>query len=239
MQKQSNIYISTTNNVVNFKIRIPWQWCKDIGITEEDRFICIGYNNNKLCIEKRDIILFSTLNKKEKILQIQKYMEKYYNDNIVLRNIYTKEIPSKEEIKLIKKQNKRLIEEMEDYFKISYKTIHRYMNEDVSEEELRNTKLIDEQDSSIKKVGIIISKNINEKTKTETITSTLTIPTNLAMLLLSEGKNYKELGIKSASEVYDKRTRIPVTLEIENKRIYVYIPDIILNLLEVDPLLID
>lgn len=221
MQKQSNIYVTLTNNVVNFKIRIPWQWCKDIGVTEEDRSICIGYKNNKLCIEKRELNLFSTLDKKEKTLQIKKYMEKYYNENIVLRNISSKETPSKEEIKLIKKQNKLLIKEMEDYFKVSYRTIYRYMNEEASEE-VRNTDLIEEQDDSIKKVGIIISKHINERTKTETITATLTIPTNLAILLLSQGRNHTELGIKTVTEFYDKATKIPVITEIKDKRIYIY-----------------
>lgn len=220
MQKQSNIYVTIANNTADFKVRIPWRWCKEIGLTEEDKAVCISYKDNRLFIEKKELDLFSNLDKNNKILQIKKYIQVFIEKNSEYKSLLEKMDLTSEEIKFMKKQNKLLMKEIENYFDISNRTVKRYMYEEVKISDVENIKLLPKQCENIKKVNIMLSKYVNNDTKTETITSTLKIPTSFAILLL-EGKDYKELGIKTATEIFDSNVNIPVILEKKNDKIFI------------------
>lgn len=189
MKKTSNIYVTLTNDIANFKVRLPWNWLQKLGLTETDKEICISYKDKKLVISKAKEVLFANLSKHEKVLQIKKYeqMNGYKYDRV-----------------------KDLMEEMEEYFKVTYRTIYRYSKENVSLEELENVQLIQEQNENAKNVNIILNNT----------TSALTIPTNLAVLFLQE-KRYEELGITNATQIYGENINIPITLTMEDNFIYI------------------
>lgn len=193
MQKISNIYVTITNNVANFKVRLPWEWCKQIGITEEERGICIKYENDKLIIERQNEILFADLSTEDKILQINKYRSLY-------RAYYDKQ--------------KDFISEVEKYFKITYRTAYRYLKKELSTEQLEDVVLMGEQDEHSRNVNIMIRSGI------ESVTATITIPSALAIQFL-QGKTCEELGIKNIIEIYGKNTTISVNLRMEEDKIYI------------------
>lgn len=190
MQKDSNIYVTITNNVANFKIRLPWDWCKTIGITEEERGICIKYESDSLVIEKQSETLFSDLTKEEKVLQINKYRSLY-------RSLYEKQ--------------KDFIEEVEKYFKVTYRTAYRYLKEELSEEQLEDVELIGEQNEYSRNVHLML------RCGRESVTSTLTIPSALAILLL-HGKTCEELKIKNIIEIYGENVTLPIQMNIEPEK---------------------
>lgn len=193
MQKISNIYVTITNNVANFKIRVPWDWCKKLGISEAERGICIKYEGDNLIIEKRKEILFTDLSTEDKILQINKYRSLY-------RAYYDKQ--------------KDFISEVEKYFKITYRTAYRYLKQELSAEQLENVKLMGEQNENSRNINLMLRSGI------ETVTATLTIPSALAILFL-QGKTSEELGIKNNIEIYGENTTISVNLRMEEDKIYI------------------
>ena len=190
MQKDSNIYVTKTNNVANFKIRLPWNWCETIGITEEERGICIRYENDSLVIEKQTEILFSDLSKEEKVLQINKYRSLY-------RANYDKQ--------------KDFIGEVEKYFKVTYRTAYRYLKEELSESHLEDVELIGEQNEHSRNVHLML------RCGRESVTATLTIPSSLAILLL-HGKTCEELKIKNIIEIYSENVTLPIQMNIEPEK---------------------
>lgn len=193
MQKVSNIYVTITNNVANFKVRLPWDWCKNIGLTEKNKGISVKYENNCLVIEKQKERLFSDLSTEEKILQINKYNYLYGN-------------------KFDKKKD--FLEEVEKYFKITYRTAYRYLREEISFKELENVSLISEQSDYIRHTHLMLRNGI------ESITATLTIPSALAILFL-QGKTPEELGIKNIIEVYNENVTLPILLECSGEKIII------------------
>lgn len=189
---KSNIYLSIVNETANFKMRLPQFWCKEIGINEKEKEICISIEDDKLVIKKATNKLFLKLDKKEKALQIKKYE---------LMNGY-------------KHTKKELIEEMEEYYQVSYRTIYRLLKEEVDLEELENVKLLDKQDPLERNVNVILSNYKNS------IIYTVSIPTNLAMIFL-RGKTYDELGIKTAVEIYNENTKIAIEMELLDNKIVI------------------
>lgn len=193
MQKVSNIYVTITNNVANFKVRLPWDWCRKIGITEVEKGICIKYENDKLIIERQKELFFSDLSTEEKILQINKY-KKLYRDNF--------------------EKQKDFINEVEDYFKITYRTAYRYLKKEISSSDLEKVCLISKQDEYARNIHLMLRSGM------EAITATLTIPSALAILFL-QGKTQEELGIKNNVEIYGENVTLPVTIEYDNDRILI------------------
>lgn len=188
MNKASNIYITITNNVVNFKVRIPWEWCKEIGITEKEKGINIRYENNNLFIKKTDNVLFSDLSVNEKILQINKYKYLY-------RNNYDRQ--------------KDFFKDLEKYFNITYRTAYRYLSKEILKEDLDKVELLSKQIKHTRNVNLMLQKGV------ESITVILTIPSALAIVFL-QGKTSEELGIKNIIEIYDKNTSIPINMSLDN-----------------------
>lgn len=191
MYKSSNVYVSITNNVVNFKVRIPWDWCKEIGITEKEKEINIRYENAKLIIEKANKVLFSDLSKKDKMLQLNKYKELYGNN-------YEKQ--------------KDFFKDLEEYFQITYRTAYRYLNEKILKEDLKQVELLDKQNKHSRNVNLMFRKGV------ETITVVLTIPSALAIIFL-KGQTCEELGIKNITEIYNENTSISINMNLDNKQI--------------------
>lgn len=193
MQKESNIYLTITNNVVNFKIRLPWDWCKRIGITEEEKAINIKIANDCLVIDKENTLLFSDLKTKDKIKQLKKF-------ELLYRNDYDKQ--------------KDFIKKVEEYFKISYRTAYRRLQTDIDLGDLDNVKLVEEQEEFSRNVNLMLKSGV------EQVTATLSIPSALAIKFL-KGKTSEELGIKNIIEIYDKNMTLPITLRFDNEKIYI------------------
>lgn len=193
MKKTSNIYVTITNNVANFKARLPWEWCKQIGITEEERGICIKYENDNLLIERQNEILFSDLSTEDKILQINKYRSLY-------RAYFDKQ--------------KDFISGVEKYFKITYRTAYRYLKKELLAEQLENVTLMGEQKEHSRNINVMLRNGI------ESVTATITIPSALAIEFL-QGKTCEDLGIKNIIEIYGENTTLPINLRKENDKIYI------------------
>lgn len=193
MQKVSNIYVTITNNVANFKVRLPWDWCKKIGITEEEKGICIKYENDKLIIEKQKEIFFSDLSTNEKVLQINKY-KSLYRDNF--------------------DKQKDFLNEVEDYFKITYRTAYRYLKKEILCSDLESVELMPKQNEYARNTHLMLRSGI------EAITATLTIPSALAILFL-QGKTPEELGIKNNIEIYGENVTLPIKMKYDNGQIII------------------
>jgi hypothetical protein len=193
VKKESKVNVTVTNNYANFKCRLPLEWLNVIGINQENKEINICYKDNKLYIRKTKIKKFRELSSMEKKLQIKKF-------EILYSHLY--------------EHKKDLIDKMEEYFNISYRTAYRHLQEKVSTEELKEVKLIDKQEENTRNINIMFVK-INQ-----TITPTITVPTNLAILLL-EGKSYEELGIKSAYEIYKKNFSCPIIMQLDENNKYI------------------
>lgn len=189
VKKESKVNITVTNNYSNFKCRIPLEWLEIMGINQKDKEINLFYSNKILFIRKPTVINFKDLTIHQKSLQIKKFelLHGYKYD-----------------------QKKDLMREMEQYFNISYRTAYRHLKEDVSLEDLNNVKLIEKQEKNTRNINIMFVKIKNS------LMPVITIPTNLAILLL-ENKNYEELGIKSAYEIYKKNFSCPVEMELNEE----------------------
>lgn len=193
MLKESNIYLTITNNVVNFKIRLPWDWCKEIGITEEEKAINIRIENDNLVIDKKNTRLFSELKTEDKIKHL-KVFEMLYKNNF--------------------DKQKDFIKKVEDYFKISYRTAYRLLKTEINPEELINFDLIEEQEEFTRNVSLMLKSGV------EQVTATLSIPSALAIKFL-KGKTSEELGIKNIIEIYDKNMTLPIRLNFKEGKIYI------------------
>ena len=136
---------------------------------------------------------FDDLLKEQKQLQIKKFQQ-----------LYEKKF----------QQKKNLFNAIEEYFSISYRTAYRYLQEDISPEELKDVELIDKQTDVSRNINVMFV-NINN-----VIVPTITIPTNLGVLFL-EGKTYEELGIKSAYEIFNENFSIPISMEKIGKKIVI------------------
>ena len=189
---QTNIYISIVNETANFKIRLPWTWCKEMGIDTDNKSVCISVEGANLVVKKATDKLFLELNKKEKSMQIKKYLSIYGQ----------------------KYNKKELMSKMEEYFQVSYRTIYRLLKEEIDEAEIENVELIKNQNSLERNVNIILSNYKNS------IIATISIPTSLAMIFLN-GKTYEELKIKTAVEIYTKNTKIPVNRYLRDDKIII------------------
>lgn len=187
------IYVSITNNVVNFKIRLPWEYCKAIGISDKTRKVCCSVERDKLIIELQKEQLFKDLSPEEKILQINKYRSLY-------RNRYERELD--------------FMNALEKHFKCSYRTAYRYIKYQVPDSELKNVKLLKEQQINVR------NRNISLREGVSTSVATLTIPSALAIQFL-KGKTCEELGIKNIIELYNENDVVPVYITLEDDKIYI------------------
>lgn len=193
MIKESNIYLTITNNVVNFKIRLPWDWLKVIGITEEKKAINIKVEDDSLVIDKKNTRLFSELTTEDKIKHLKKF-------ELLYRSNYEKQ--------------KDFIKKTEEYFKISYRTAYRLLQPEVGKEDLSNIELIGEQEEFTRNVNLMLKSGV------EQVTATLSIPSALAIKFL-KGKTSEELGIKNIIEIYEKNMTLPILLSFKNNKIYI------------------
>lgn len=195
---KGNIYVTIFKDVANFKILIPWEWCKEIGITDEDRNIFIEYDKkskNLIISKNTESKSFIDLTKEEKILQINKYRKLY-------ENRYDKK--------------KDFINDMAEFFCITYRTAYRYLKTVVPDEILEEVKLIGEFGNP--QYGRNRNLMLRESGSSNTVI--LSIPTALAVLFL-KGKNYEELKIKNVTEIYSKNENIPITMEFIDEKIYI------------------
>lgn len=197
MNKIGKVNVTVTNGFSNFKLRVPLEWLQLINISEHDKKLNLSYEDKYLYLQKKDIVKFSDLKAKEKALQLRKF-----------ELIYERECETKKE----------LFSKMEEYFGISYRTAYRALKEDVSLEEINNTVLIDKQEDNTSNTNVMFpTVNTDDK---QYIIPTITIPPNLAILLL-EGKTYEKLGIKSASEIYKENFTCPVEMTLDVKKLLI------------------
>lgn len=198
-EKNSNIYITITTtdkakSMANFKIRLLWDWCKRIGLNEKEKQVCISYEDGKLIIKKAYEKYFTSLTKHEKVLQVKKYEMLYGYKNDV---------------------KKELIQSMEEYFNVSYRTIYRLLKEEVSIEEVENVKLMKKQEfNENRNINLMTSEYKGSKV------NVLTIPTHLAVQFLT-GKTYEELNIKNAVDLYPNNVNAPISMRLVEDEIII------------------
>jgi hypothetical protein len=187
VKKESKVNVTVTNNYSNFKCRLPLEWLELLNINQDDKEINLTYIENKLYVRKPRANKFRELSITEKSLQMKKF-ELLYG---------YKYSPKKD-----------LLNMMEEYFNISYRTAYRCLKENVDLEKLKKVELIEKQEKNSRNINVMFVKN------KQSIMPIITIPTNLAILLL-EGKPYEELGIKSAYEIYKKNLSRPILMELD------------------------
>lgn len=197
MYKIGKVNVTVTNGFSNFKLRVPLEWLELINVSKHDKKLNLSYEDKYLYLQKKDIIKFSDLKAREKALQLRKF------ELIYERHCETK---------------KELFSKMEEHFGITYRTAYRILKEDVSLEEINNTVLIDKQEDNTSNTNVMFpTVNTDDK---QYIIPTITIPPNLAILLL-EGKTYEKLGIKSASEIYKENFTFPVEMTLDVKKLLI------------------
>lgn len=192
-EKNGKIVI-TASKYPNFKCRLPIRYLEYIGLKKHEK-INIKYDHKKniLIIKKAAEKGFKDLSAKERYLQIKKY------EKCNAKKYETK---------------KSLMNDIGEYFSITYRTIYRICNEiseeDISEEEINDTKLMKKQCAEERNIGVIISN-----------VPVISIPTNIAISFL-ESKSSEQLNLKSSVDKYQEYKAIDIKLKLfDNKEIII------------------